>query len=51
MLKSRQFRGHTPTVALALGVCSRLGRDYGNDDGFLFDAVQQGAIMGLTIRF
>ena len=28
-----------------------LGVDYSNDDGFLFDAVQQGPIMGLTIRF
>ena len=28
-----------------------LGVDYSNDDGFLFDVVQQGPIMGLTIRF
>ncbi|MBL8578310.1 MAG: hypothetical protein JNK47_13885 [Mesorhizobium sp.] len=28
-----------------------LGVDYSNDDGFLFDAVQQGPIAGLTIRF
>jgi hypothetical protein len=28
-----------------------LGVDYSNDDGFLFDVVQQGPILGLTIRF
>lgn len=28
-----------------------LGVNYSNDDGFLFDTVQQGPIMGLTIRF
>jgi hypothetical protein len=28
-----------------------LGVNYSNDDGFLFDAVQQGPIMGLTVRF
>jgi hypothetical protein len=28
-----------------------LGVDYSDDDGFLFDVVQQGPIMGLTIRF
>jgi hypothetical protein len=28
-----------------------LGVDYSNDDGFLFDVVQQGPIVGLTIRF
>ncbi|MEQ1955150.1 hypothetical protein [Mesorhizobium sp. CN2-181] len=28
-----------------------LGVDYSDDDGFLFDAVQQGPIMGMTIRF
>ncbi len=29
----------------------RLGVDYSDDDGFLFDVVQQGPIVGLTIRF
>ena len=28
-----------------------MGVDYSNDDGFLFDVVQQGPIMGLTINF
>ena len=28
-----------------------LGVDYSNDDGFLFDVVQQGPILGLTVRF
>lgn len=28
-----------------------LGVDYSNDDGFLFDAVQQGPIFGLVVRF
>jgi hypothetical protein len=28
-----------------------LGVDYSNDEGFLFDAVQQGPILGLTVRF
>jgi hypothetical protein len=28
-----------------------LGVDYSNDDGFLFDVVQQGPILGLVVRF
>ena len=28
-----------------------LGVDYSDDDGFLFDVVQQGPILGLTVRF
>jgi hypothetical protein len=27
------------------------GVDYSNDDGFVFDVVQQGPILGMVVRF